>query len=165
MKKKYVHGYTERESVRLVDQATPWAGILHHDIVYPAGSRVLEAGCGVGAQTVILARNSPKATFTSVDLSEESLRAARACVSSQGFSNFAFNQGYIFHLPYAEDSYDHVFLCFVLEHLPNPIEALSCVRGVLKRGGTVTVIEGGHGSTSFHSESPSVQKPIRCLFA
>ena len=163
MKKKYVHGYTERESVRLVDQATTLSGILHHDIVYPAGSRVLEAGCGVGAQTVILARNSPKATFTSVDLSEESLRAARECVSSQGFTNVAFHQGDIFHLPYAEDSYDHVFLCFVLEHLPNPIEALSCLRGVLKRGGTVTVIEGDHGSTYFHPESPYARKTIRCL--
>lgn len=163
MKKKYVHGYTARESVRLVDQATTLSGILHCDIVYPAGSKVLEVGCGVGAQTVILARNSPKATFTSVDLSEESLRAARECVSSQGFTNVTFHQGDIFHLPYADDSFDHVFLCFVLEHLPNPIEALSCLRRVLKRGGTITVIEGDHGSTYFHPESPYARKAIRCL--
>ena len=84
MKKKYVHGYTERESARLVDQATTLTEILHSDTVYPAGSNVLEAGCGVGAQTIILARNSPDAKFTSLDLSEDSLRAARERVSSEG---------------------------------------------------------------------------------
>jgi len=162
-KKKYVHGYTERESTRLVDQATTLSGILHADTAYPAGSRVLEAGCGVGAQTVILARNSPGARFTSIDLSAESVRTARECVSSQGFTNVAFHRGDIFHLPYGEECFDHVFLCFVLEHLPNPLEALLCLRRVLKRGGTITVIEGDHGSTYFHPDSRYARKAIRCL--
>ncbi len=163
MKKKYVHGYTARESMRLVDQATTLADILHSGTVYPAGSNVLEAGCGVGAQTVVLARNSPNAKFTSVDVSEESLRAAKERVSSQGFTNVAFHQSDIFHLPYEDDSFDHLFLCFVLEHLPNPIESLLCLRRVLKRGGTITAIEGDHGSTYFHPESPYAKKAIQCL--
>jgi ubiquinone/menaquinone biosynthesis C-methylase UbiE len=163
MNMKYVHGYAARESVRLVDQATTLAGILHSDTVYPAGSNVLEAGCGVGAQTIILARNSPHAKFTAVDLSEESLGAARERVASQGFTNVTFHQSDIFHMPYDDNSFDHLFLCFVLEHLPNPIEALLCLRRVLKHGGTITVIEGDHGSTYFHPESPAARKTIRCL--
>jgi len=163
MNKKYVHGYAARESERLVDQATTLAEILHSDTVYPEGSNVLEAGCGVGAQTIILARNSPNAKFTAVDLSEESLRVAKERVSSQGFTNVTFQQSDIFHMPYEDDSFDHLFLCFVLEHLPNPIEALLCLRRVLKRGGTITVIEGDHGSTYFHPESPSARKTINCL--
>ena len=163
MKKKYVHGYTTRESVRLVDQATTLADILHSGTVYPEGSNVLEAGCGVGAQTIILARNSPNAKFTAVDLSEESLLAAKERVSSQGFTNVTFHQSDIFHLPYEDDSFDHLFLCFVLEHLPDPIEALLCLRRVLKRGGTITVIEGDHGSTYFHPESTDARKAIQCL--
>ncbi len=51
----YVHGYSAGEETRLQDQATTLTGLLHADTRYPAGSRVLEAGCGVGAQTVILA--------------------------------------------------------------------------------------------------------------
>jgi ubiquinone/menaquinone biosynthesis C-methylase UbiE len=163
MNKKYVHGYTERENVRLVDQATTLADILHSDTVYPAGSNVLEAGCGVGAQTIILARNSPNAKFTAIDLSEKSLRTARERVSSQGFTNVTFHQSDIFLLPYEDNSFDHLFLCFVLEHLPNPIEALLCLRRVLKRGGTITVIEGDHGSTYFFPESPEARKAIQCL--
>jgi SAM-dependent methyltransferase len=162
-KKRYVHGYTARERVRLVDQATSLADILHSGTVYPAGSRVLEAGCGVGAQTVVLARNSPAAKFTAVDFSEESLRVAKERVSSHGFTNVTFHRGDVFRLPFEEESFDHLFLCFVLEHLPNPVEALLCLRRVLKRGGTITVIEGDHGSAYFHPDSPDARMAIRCL--
>jgi methylase of polypeptide subunit release factors len=61
---KYVHGYSDRESERLYDQANAVRDLLHHDTVFPPASKVLEAGCGVGAQTVILAKNSPDAEIT-----------------------------------------------------------------------------------------------------
>ncbi|MGE5284836.1 MAG: methyltransferase domain-containing protein [Actinomycetota bacterium] len=163
MNKKYVHGYTKRESERLMDQATTLAELLHSDTVYPAGSNVLEAGCGVGAQTVILARNSPDANFTSIDSSEDSLRAARERVSSEGCTNVTFRLEDILHLPFGDGAFDHVFVCFVLEHLPNPLEALHSLRKVLKPGGTITVIEGDHGSSYFHPDSPDAKKAIRCL--
>lgn len=163
MTKKYVHGYTQRESERLVDQATTLAEILHSDTVYPPGSTVLEAGCGVGAQTILLARNSPDTRFTALDLSEGSLRVAEERVSSQRFTNVTFQQGDIFHLPFGNGCFDHVFVCFVLEHLPNPVEALLCLRRVLRPGGTITVIEGDHGSAYFHPDSPKAAKTIRCL--
>ena len=51
MNKAYVHGYDPRESRRLQDQASTLVQLLHSDTSYPAGSLVLEAGCGVGAQT------------------------------------------------------------------------------------------------------------------
>jgi len=50
MKKAYVHGYDQRENLRLQDQASTLVELLHSDTKYPAGSRVLEAGCGVGAR-------------------------------------------------------------------------------------------------------------------
>jgi SAM-dependent methyltransferase len=159
----YVHGYTEREGVRLTDQADTLAALLHSDTVYPPGAMVLEAGCGVGAQTVILARNSPGAAFTSIDLSEGSLRAARRRVAGQGIANVAFRRCDLFRLPFREDSFDHVFLCFVLEHLPDPAEALVRLREVLKPGGTITAIEGDHGSAYFHPDSACAREAIRCL--
>jgi len=48
----YVHGYDSRENKRLLDQAGTLVDLLHSDTSYPSGSVVLEAGCGVGAQTV-----------------------------------------------------------------------------------------------------------------
>lgn len=159
----YVHGYSARENRRLRDQSKTLAGLLHHDTVYPAGSRVLEAGCGVGAQTVILAKNSPRARFTSVDVSPESVAAAQAAARRAGLGNVAFQQADIFNLPFPGNSFDHVFVCFVLEHLREPEQALRRLRTVLKPGGTLTVIEGDHGSTFFHPRSDAAWKTIQCL--
>jgi SAM-dependent methyltransferase len=162
-KDHYVHGYSEREDQRLQDQSRTLADLLHHDTVYPPGSRVLEAGCGVGAQTVILARNSPAAQFTSVDVSPQSLATAKAAVGRAGCGNVTFQVADIFHLPFAEASFDHVFVCFVLEHLKAPDQALRSLNAVLKPGGTLTAIEGDHGSTFFHPRSEAAWRTIQCL--
>jgi SAM-dependent methyltransferase len=160
---EYVHGYSEREDQRLRDQALTLVELLHQDIFYPSGNRVLEAGCGVGAQTVILAKNSPGARFTSVDISPVSVRAAEAAVRHAGFSNVAFQPANIYKLPFPKAGFDHVFACFVLEHLQEPAKALRCLKAVLKPGGTLTVIEGDHGSTLFHPRSDAAWKTIQCL--
>ncbi len=57
MRKEYVHGYGSIENIRLQDQASTLVELLHSDTAYLPGSKVLEAGCGVGAQTITLARN------------------------------------------------------------------------------------------------------------
>ena len=162
MKKAYVHGYDHRENIRLQDQASTLVELLHSDTAYPAGSRVLEAGCGVGAQTVTLARNSPKALITSIDISVTSLAEARKKGAEAGLANVQFEQADIFNLPYGPESFDHIFVCFVLEHLSQPVEALSTLKDYLRKGGTITVIEGDHGSVYFHPDSEAARKAIHC---
>lgn len=159
----YVHGYHGREDERLVDQANILADLLHHDTGYPAGARVLEVGCGVGAQTVTLVANSPDAHFTCVDVSLESLNAAEARVAATGHANAVFHQADLYELPFADSTFDHVFVCFVLEHLPDPRAALHSLQRQLKPGGSITVIEGDHGSAYFHPRSDAADRAIRCL--
>ena len=162
MTRPYVHGYDPRENLRLQDQASTLVELLHSDTVYPPESRILEAGCGVGAQTVILASHSPSARITSIDISDSSILEARKAVETAGCHNVTLQQADIFHLPFAADSFDHIFLCFVLEHLARPVEALLKLKEVLKPGGTLTTIEGDHGSTFFHPDSESAHRAIRC---
>ena len=69
----------------------------------------------------------------------------------------------IFALPFAAAAFDHVFVCFVLEHLPRPAEALRRLRAMLKPGGIMTVIEGDHGSTYFHPKSEHARRAVQCL--
>ncbi|MBN1141527.1 MAG: methyltransferase domain-containing protein [Deltaproteobacteria bacterium] len=162
MEKTYVHGYDPREHIRLQDQASTLVELLHSDTRYPPGSHVLEAGCGVGAQTVTLAENSPEAFFTAIDISETSLLTARSRIEAAALTNVRLQQGDIFELPFEPDSFDHVFVCFVLEHLSRPLEALLTLKSHLKPGGTVTVIEGDHGSACFHPDSEAARRAIRC---
>ena len=162
-KEGYVHGYSARERERLVDQATTLEDLLHCVTTYPAGSLVLEAGCGVGAQTVALAKRSPQASFIAVDIAEDSLAEARGRVEAAGASNVVFMKGDVYNLPFTDESFDHVFVCFLLEHLAEPERAVRCLARVLKKGGTLTVIEGDHGSTYFYPDSKEAHVAIDCL--
>jgi ubiquinone/menaquinone biosynthesis C-methylase UbiE len=162
MHRSYVHGYDVRENIRLQDQASTLVELLHADTAYPAGSTVLEAGCGVGAQTITLARNSPEARITSFDISARSVAEAKTRIEGAGYTNVSFQQGDIFNLPFAPESFDHIFVCFVLEHLARPLAALHTLKKLLKEGGTITVIEGDHGSAYFYPDNAASRRAIKC---
>ena len=161
--RNYVHGYSDEETERLSDQANTLAALLHGDTYFPSGSTILEAGCGTGAQTVLLARSSPRAQFTAIDISTESIRKAKAKTSRNRINNVRFQIADIYDLPFEPDSFDHVFVCFVLEHLGNPLSALNKLYGVLKKGGSITVIEGDHGSFYCHPQSREASVVVHCL--
>lgn len=159
---KYVHGYAQHENARLVDQATTLVDLLHHDSIFDPGSQVLEAGCGVGAQTVALAGRNPDSDLVAIDISAESVEQARERVAKAGLNNVTLRQADIWSLPFDDGHFDHVFVCFVLEHLSKPVDALKQLMRVLKPGGAMTVIEGDHGSTYFHPHSDAAVAAIDC---
>jgi DNA-binding transcriptional MerR regulator len=167
MFQQYVHGYQAEENLRLHDQATTLVDLLHDGTAYPPGSHVLEVGCGVGAQTVTLARRGPGAHITAIDTSVPSLNEARQRVHAAGIATVTFREANVFDLPHADaglgpGTFDHVFVCFLLEHLKRPAEALVRLRAMLRPGGTITVVEGDHGSTYFHPDSEAARDAIGC---
>jgi SAM-dependent methyltransferase len=161
----YVHGYSAVEATRLADQAETLAELLHHDTRYPAGARVLEVGCGTGAQTRHLLCGSPAARFTCVDRERSSLAKARAALQDMpgARGQVELVQADLYALPFPPSSFDHAFVCFVLEHLHRPAAVLRALQGVVRPGGGLTVIEGDHGSTFFHPDSPKARRTIDCL--
>jgi ubiquinone/menaquinone biosynthesis C-methylase UbiE len=167
MFEQYVHGYRSEESARLADQADALVELLHGDTRFRPGERVLEMGCGVGAQTITLASRSPHADFVASDIAPDSLESASRRVAAAGLTNVEFAAKNVFDLPereggFAEASFDHVFVCFLLEHLPSPVDALQRLRRLVRPGGTITVIEGDHGSTYFHPDDEAARAAIAC---
>lgn len=158
----YVHGYADHEQQRLKDQSQTLSSLLHNDTHYPPGSLVLEAGCGVGAQTAILLKNSPDSQFISLDIAMESIERARKATGG-GESPVSFLQTNLFHLPFDVETFDHIFICFVLEHLTDPDGALQRLKAVLKPGGTLTAIEGDHGSCFFSPDCEEARHVWNCL--
>ncbi|UZR96752.1 methyltransferase domain-containing protein (plasmid) [Chondrinema litorale] len=159
--KRYVHGYSNEESQRLNDQAKTMAEILHYDSFWEEKSSILEVGCGVGAQTKIITKQNPTSHFTSIDFSEKSLLKAQETINSIGIENVTFKKADVYELPFKNESFDHVFVCFVLEHLEKAESALKELKRVLKKNGTLTVIEGDHGSTFFYPDSNAARKAIQ----
>lgn len=158
---RYIHGYSQQEATRLSDQATSIEEFLHWDTQWEAGSYILEAGCGVGAQTTIIAAKNPDCQFLSVDISQKSLNEAQSNIKTANLKNVQFAHADLQSLPYPTATFDHIFVCFVLEHLNKPQKILQELHRVLKMDGTITVIEGDHGSTYFYPDSIAARKAIQ----
>ena len=161
--KDYVHGYSSDEGTRLKHQANTLADLLHKNVIYAPGSHILEVGCGIGAQTIILRQNNPNCRFTCIDISLHSILQARLRMEEQNQARVSFVQADISHLPFKDHSFDHLFVCFVLEHLADPRKGLTALKRLVKPGGSITVIEGDHGSTSFYPPSALALQTIKCL--
>ena len=114
---------------------------------------------GASARDGHLARNSPDARITSVDVAGVAGPGQR---QRGGGRHERAVQRDILRPPCA-GAFDHVFICFVLEHLARPLDALAALKTVLRPGGTITAIEGDHGSAYFHPDSKAAHDAIRCL--
>ncbi len=163
MASDYVHGYSPREAERLADQARTLRDLLHHDSIWPPGCRVLEVGTGVGATTAIVAGRNPAVRFVSLERDAASLRQAALDLRAGGRANVALLRGDGYRLPFPAGAFDHVFVCFLLEHLARPAAALAELRRVLRPGGTLTAVEGDHGSCYFHPETAAARAAWQCL--
>jgi SAM-dependent methyltransferase len=159
----YVHGYSTEESQRLSDQANTLNRLLHHDSVFRPAGLVLEAGCGTGAQTVIVVPQNPQCDFVSIDTAEDSLVKAEENIRKEKIPNVKFQVADVFDLPFDNETFDHVFVCFLLEHLNEPMRALTSLKRVLKTDGAITAIEGDHGSAYYYPRSSAAQATIQCL--
>ncbi|HPG29555.1 MAG TPA: methyltransferase domain-containing protein [bacterium] len=159
---KYVHGYSKTESKRLTDQANTLERIIHSDTLFKKGSVILEAGCGTGAQTIIMAKKNPDCQFISVDISKESIAEAKKRIKSANIKNVIFKNADITDLNFKDNYFDYAAVCFVLEHLSNVDLFLRKLKKIIKNRGKIMVIEGDHGSTYFYPDSKFAAKTINC---
>ena len=75
--KGYLHGFTQKEQQRLYHQARFMEHRVHEGLPLQRAKRLLEVGCGVGAQTEILLRRFPELHVTGVDMSKANLSRAK----------------------------------------------------------------------------------------
>jgi 2-polyprenyl-6-hydroxyphenyl methylase / 3-demethylubiquinone-9 3-methyltransferase len=98
----------------------------------PTGLRVLDVGCGGGLLAEEFARLG--CAVTGVDPSEESLAAARAHAAGQGLA-IEYRTGRGEELPFADESFDVVYCCDVLEHVDDLRQVIAESSRVLRTGG------------------------------
>ncbi|KIX96789.1 uncharacterized protein Z520_07509 [Fonsecaea multimorphosa CBS 102226] len=118
---------------------------------------ILDVGCGPGTITTGLARYAGQGRTVGIDVSGDVLRKARALLlaanadadaapSSSSSGNVVFQEGNVLErLPFADDTFDIVFVSQVLGHM-HPAEvarrALREMRRVLKPGGVLATRDG-----------------------
>ena len=142
----YVHGYEGSEQERLLLQAEHWRDeLIVSGTRLAAGTRLLEVGCGVGAVIGILGDAFPGIVLAGVDVEERQVEVARAHLAGLGLSA-DLRRADALDLPFADCSFDHVWMMWFLEHLADPVGALREARRVLAPGGALTAIEVDYNS-------------------
>lgn len=131
----YLHGYTRGEQDRLIHQAEFLESVVFKDVDFFGRKKLLEVGCGVGAQTDILLRRFPRLHVTGVDRSASQLARARANLKpAVRARQVEFVESDATKLPFRSRTFDSAFLCWFLEHVPKPPAVLRETRRVLKPG-------------------------------
>lgn len=156
----YLHGFSKTEQERLRVQAAFAEQSIYQDIDFSDCKELLEVGCGVGAQSEILLRRFPKLNLTGVDLSDNQLNAAKESLSTlpQAKGRYTLHKMNAEKLNFESNIYDGGFICWLLEHVPNPSKVLSEVRRVLRPGSTIYVTEVLNSSFLLDPYSPNVWK-------
>jgi ubiquinone/menaquinone biosynthesis C-methylase UbiE len=153
----YIHGFSRAEQQRLVTQADTLAPGVFGGMDLPAHGRLLEIGCGVGAQLKLIATAFPKLHLTGIDLSRSHLAAARDHLADELVQGrVELVHGDAVNLPFDTASFDCVITIWMLEHVPDPRPVLAEARRVLRPGGRLICTEVDNARFGFTPEQPDI---------
>jgi ubiquinone/menaquinone biosynthesis C-methylase UbiE len=159
----YIHGYASREQQRLVHQAAHWRDeLLLPGTDLAPGTRLLEVGAGVGAVLAVLGEAFPGIELAGVDIEPAQLAVARTHLAANGLEA-DLREADAARLPFDDASFDHVWMTWVLEHLPAPVLALREAHRVLVPGGAITVIEADYRTMRARPSSPAIDALLAAL--
>lgn len=109
----------------------------------PSGSRGLDAGCGIGSNTLLLSEAVGHGGHViGLDLSSEFLVIARKIAEKSGLSEqISFQKGNVNHLPFDDDSFDWALSVDCVGYAPlEPLPLVKELARVVKPGGSVAIL-------------------------
>ena len=116
----------------------------------PSGCRVLELGCGDGANLLPIAEACPDSRLVGIDLAATAVERGRRIAATLGLGNLDLRVGDIARLPEDLGEFDYVIAHGVYSWVPGPVrEALlaACRRHLAAQGVafvSYNVLPGGH---------------------
>jgi ubiquinone/menaquinone biosynthesis C-methylase UbiE len=156
----YLHGFSEEEQKRLYQQARFFEASVFQYLDYPSAKKVIEIGSGVGAQTEILLERFPHIHIECVDASIQQIETAKRTLGARTDlkGRYHIQQADALRLPFDKNTFDAAFICWLLEHVQNPVDILKEARRTLKMNGSIFCNEVLNATFYVHPYSPATQK-------
>ena len=161
MKDTYSHGHhasvLRSHAWRTVENS---AGYLLPEL--RSGMRLLDVGCGPGTITIDLAERVAPGEVLAIDAEAGVLEQAQAAADERGVPGtlrFAEGDAYDlrrFGLDITDDTFDVVHAHQVLQHLTDPVAALTEFRRVLKPSGIVAVRDSDYSACILSPLTPGL---------
>jgi phosphatidylethanolamine/phosphatidyl-N-methylethanolamine N-methyltransferase len=107
---------------------------------------VLDLGIGTGAS---LGFYPPHGRVIGIDLSAGMLRECRKKVREQGLSHVSVFQANALQLPFADDSFDHVFISHVITVVSDPYQLVREAQRVCKPGARIVIVNHFQSTNRF----------------
>ena len=152
----YLHGFTPSEQNRLYEQAKILENYIYDSVDFTAQKNIIEVGCGVGAQSEILLKKFKHLHVDGVDASASQIaRAQKHLAAYIKQKRVKLQTGDALNLDFKENTFDGAFVCWLLEHVSEPLGILKEIRRCLRPGGKVICNEVMNSTFFIHPYSPA----------
>lgn len=132
----YTPGHTANASDFMAKRSLESHGQFFQEHLTP-GVAVLDCGCGPGTITLGIARAVHPGPVTGVDFGASQIERAIARATADGVANATFRAADCYALPFESNTFDRIFSNALLEHLSDPVRAVTEMHRVLRPGGII----------------------------
>ncbi len=115
---------------------------------------VLDVGCGPGNITADIATRVPRGTVVGIDRSPDVVALAEREYARDDHRNLTFAVAEVFAVPYADETFEVVYVHQVLQHVGDPVGALREMRRVLRTGAILAARDADYGGFIWAPSDP-----------
>jgi phosphatidylethanolamine/phosphatidyl-N-methylethanolamine N-methyltransferase len=101
------------------------------------GDRIIEIGVGTGLSLPLYPASCE---VVGIDITRKMLQKAKEKKERHGYRNVALFEMDAENISFADDSFDHAVVPFVVSVVPDPVRMMSEVKRITKKGGKIIVI-------------------------
>lgn len=117
---------------------------------------LLDVGCGPGTISCDLAERT--ASVIGIEPSEPILEKAAQTAAERNTYNIEFRSGSVYELDFEAGTFDVVHAHQVLQHLVDPVAALTEMMRVTRRGGLVAVREADYAAMTWFPQAAGLER-------
>jgi ubiquinone/menaquinone biosynthesis C-methylase UbiE len=161
MEERYIHGDSGPEQHRLSLLNTMTNDSFIRYLGVEDGFEVCDLGCGLGNLMTDIARVSPSARITGVEISER--QYASALRNVEGHDSIRVVNRDLFENGLPDNHFDITYCRYVLEHVPDPVRAVWEMSRVTKPGGLVISQENDLRNVLYYPDIQGMDTVMKAL--